>query len=183
MQGRAGSVLLIGLRGSGKSTVGPVVARALGLPFADLDPLTATQLNCSNASDAFRSHGENAFRAAEIRALRELLNATPAIIGLGGGTPTAPGFLDLIGPAPRDSVIVYLRAKASTLRERLAATDVTTRPSLTGKGTLTEIEDVLHARHGLYQSLCDLAIDVDDQTTTQTAAAITAWLASHPRTS
>lgn len=159
------SILLIGLRGSGKSTLGRLLADRAGLPFLDLDEVVLGLLGRPTVSEAWRDPGERAFRRAEVRALRERVlapDAPVAVVALGGGTPTAPGAAELLRQARDEgrASIVYLRAEPATLRARLAADDPN-RPSLTGAGTLEEIEAVFAARDPLYRELATATIRVD----------------------
>lgn len=161
-------VVLMGLRGSGKSTVGALLAGRLGVPFVDLDDRTLEALRRAHpdqrfgaVADAWRALGEPAFRAAERDALRAALGEGRVVLALGGGTPTAPGAPALLESAKRTgATIFYLRAEPALLRERLAASgEGAKRPSLTGRGTLEEIEAVFAARDPLYRSLRTLEID------------------------
>lgn len=154
-------VLLIGLRGSGKTSVGRALANALGRPFIDLDDETPALMGFANVRAAWAARGESAFRAAEREALALVLTRTGAVIALGGGTPEAPGAEALINETRRGgrAVVVYLRADANTLRERLRAADNANRPSLTGKGALDEISDVLARRDARYTALADAVIE------------------------
>jgi 3-dehydroquinate synthase len=165
-------VLLIGLRGSGKTSAGAIAARRLGLPFLDLDDATRALLNAPTVAHAWHAHGEPAFRAAEVRALGEALRMPPRVIALGGGTPTAPGAADLIRAA--DALVIYLRADAEALRQRLRdsiASDPD-RPSLTGADPLAEIDQVLARRDPLYVSLASHVVDVRALSVEDTACRI-----------
>ncbi len=158
------NIVLIGLRGSGKSTLGRALADRLGLPFVDLDDVTPQLLGRASVADAWRHDGELAFRRAEARALEQELTLRGRVLALGGGTPTAPRAADLLREhalAGR-AVIVYLRAPAPALRRRLEATGPGAgRPSLTGAGPLDEIAAVLAARDPLYASLAGLVVEVE----------------------
>ena len=68
-------LVLIGLRLSGKSTLGPIAARQLGLEFVDLDDAVLTHLGATNVTDAFGLLGEHAWRAGESAELARLLGA------------------------------------------------------------------------------------------------------------
>ena len=163
----------MGLRGCGKTTLsGPLAARR-GMTSIDLDHETLVELRAEgkaapNIAAVWREHGEAAFRAAEARALRRALGARNAVIALGGGTPTAPGAPDLISQArgTRSARFIYLRATAPTLRARMESKDDASRPSLTGAGTLDEIDRVLATRDPLYRSLADVVIEIDGRTKT-----------------
>ena len=173
------NVLLIGLRASGKTSVGNILARATSRRCVDLDNITASLLSCSSAAEALSTHGEAAFRAAEFEALKRSLEESHSVISAGGGTPTAPGAAEhIIAQAvEQDLRVFYLCATVETLSRRLAATDLSTRPSLTGAGVLQEIAALHRKRHDLYVSLADEVIEVDGLTPEQVAAAIAASLA------
>lgn len=150
-------LVLMGLRGSGKSTLGRMLAERLGTAFVDLDDRVAAALASADAGSALKSHGEPAFRKAEFDCLSAIIAREPsgAVIALGGGTPTAPGAADLL----RDHAVsgrlalIYLHASPDTLRRRLMTTDTASRPSLTRAGTLDEIEAIYAQRNPLYCSL------------------------------
>lgn len=155
-------LVLLGLRGSGKSTLGPRLAERLKRPFIDLDDRTAAACGSASAGEAYARLGETAFRLAEADQLRRGLDEAGAVIALGGGTPTAPGAAALLRAASERGLtrLVYLRASVETLRRRLAAAGVASRPSLTGLGTLDEIERIFLQRDPLYRELAR-TIDVD----------------------
>lgn len=172
MTATGANLLLIGLRASGKSTLGRLIAARLARPFIDLDDRTAARLGEPSPAAALGRHGEPAFRAAEFAALRETLSGGGQVVALGGGTPTAPGAADMLEceRAAGRAVIVYLHAAPDVLRARLAATDVASRPSLTGRGTLEEIEALYAGRDGLYRRLADVVIDTSARTADQLCA-------------
>lgn len=155
-------VILMGLRGSGKSTLGRALAQRRGVGFVDLDDRTLALLGVPTASEAFSRLGEPAFRAAETRALQQAL-AEPdvGVIALGGGTPTAPGAEPLLRAAAQSADLIYLRCTPAELRRRL---DITggpdaNRPSLTGRDPLDEITEVFNARDPLYTRLATRVLE------------------------
>jgi shikimate kinase len=151
-------LLLIGLRASGKTTLGAALASALGAEFVDLDDGTARELGFASAGDAFRAAGEAVFREAESRAFRIAVDAAPRVIALGGGTPTAPGVAAMIDALRQSgrAVVVFLDPPLSTLESRLRA-NVGNRPSLTAAGVVDEVEEVARRRRPLYAALADFA--------------------------
>lgn len=168
------TIALMGLRGSGKSTVGRIISERTSRKKIDLDARTALLLGCRSVREAWDRFGEVAFRAAETRALGAAFREPGAVIALGGGTPTAPGAAELLRNE-RDSGncdVFYLRASAATLRKRLERADNTDRPSLTGADPLDEIEAVLSQRDGLYRSLASRTIDTEGRTPEDIAAEI-----------
>jgi shikimate kinase len=152
----------MGLRGSGKSTLGRALAVALNSPCTDLDERTAAHLGAPNAGEAFRRFGEQAFRMAEAEVLGKALAETPHVLALGGGTPTAPGAADLIARARHDgrAFVVFLDAPLDVLARRLR-TETGDRPSLTGRGVVEEIEEIAAIRRPLYAALADLLVGRD----------------------
>lgn len=164
----------MGLRGAGKSTIARALGRDAGVAVIDLDDRTMALLGHATVADAFRRAGEPAFREAEVRALRAVidecgerndgLEARPTgrscVVALGGGTPTAPGARELLGSwAQRGgAVIVYMHADPASLRARLREGDAS-RPSLTGAGVLEEIEAVYAARDPIYRACAHAVVD------------------------
>lgn len=174
-------LVLIGLRGSGKSTIARLLAQRLNRYHQDLDEIAPGVLGEKSAGDCIRKHGEPAFRRAELQALLEILKSPPPrglVLALGGGTPTAPGVSELLGThrASGKVRVVYLRASEGTLRTRLIKDAGTDRPSLTGTNALDEIGFLLNLRDTLYKSTADVVVLVDDKTTEQVADEILARL-------
>ena len=169
---------LLGLRGSGKSTLGKKLAAHFGVTFIDLDSITPRLLNSPSVADAWAKHGEPAFRQAELRALSDPAVTSATIVALGGGTPTAPGAERvLLAARASGDKLIYLRGSAQTLRSRLQAADNAHRPSLTGTDPLAEIETVLAARDGLYQRLATTVIAIDGHDENATLAELVRTLA------
>ncbi|MEM8835438.1 MAG: shikimate kinase [Planctomycetota bacterium] len=158
-----GHVLLIGLRGSGKSNVGRLLAESVGRAFVDLDDVSLELSDQRSIRDIFNEGGERVFRALEARALERVLPGDASIIALGGGTPTGDRARTLIERAhrERDARIVYLRCEVDELRRRLAPTidQDDARPSLTGTSALDEIESVFLARDPLYLAMADHVVE------------------------
>lgn len=153
--------MLIGLRGSGKSTLGRALAAAQGCVFVDLDEVTPQVMGFGSVAEAWGARGESEFRAAEAAALQEALRGDGVVIALGGGTPTAPGCAERLIEERRAGrvVVAYLRAEPAALRERLRGRIDASRPSLTGKDPLAEIDDVFAARDPLYQRLATRMVE------------------------
>lgn len=173
------NLLLMGLRGSGKTTVGRAVSAIAVRPFVDLDDLTPRELGEASVADAWVRHGQSAFRRAEAAVLRRVIALDGQVVALGGGTPTAPGCADLL----RDQVgsyrvlLVYLHASPAVLRARLAGANNADRPSLTGADPLTEIEAVYAARDPLYRDLAGAVVETDGQTNESLAPLLAGLLA------
>ncbi|MGV6813384.1 MAG: shikimate kinase [Phycisphaerales bacterium] len=157
------NLILIGLRASGKSTLGAQLATTLDRPFIDLDDELSSMLGCSGPGQAIEEHGIDAFRNAEAKALEVVLQKSNQIIALGGGTPTAPGCSDILTAHQTTGTahIIYLRANPQTLRDRLETTNNTDRPALVGKTPIDEVQTLFDQRDDLYQPLAESTIHTD----------------------
>lgn len=160
------SLILIGLRACGKSTIGARVAEALRCAFVDLDDVTSSLLASNGAGDAIETHGIDAFRDAEARALGSVLEQHGQhgqVIALGGGTPTAPGCDVMLCEAQARGVarVIYLRGLPATLRERLMHADNADRPALVGTDVVDEVQALFDQRDGLYQEIAESIVHVD----------------------
>jgi len=153
------NLVLIGLRGSGKSTLGVRLAESLGRGFVDLDDVSARVLGESGAGEAIAKHGMDAFRKAECDALRSVLEKSGQVISLGGGTPTADGCEGLL--ASDGCRVVYLKANPETLKDRLSNADNSDRPSLTGGGVVDEVGSVFELRDPLYTEIAESIVHTD----------------------
>ncbi|MBX3351774.1 MAG: AAA family ATPase [Phycisphaeraceae bacterium] len=167
------TVVVLGMRGCGKSSVGAAVASTLGAVFLDLDREVLTRCGYASVRDLWEAKGQDAFRAAEVETLRAVLDesrrrAGATVVALGGGTPTAPGARELLDArrAVREVFVVYLRCSIDTLRARLRATLAhdANRPSVTGADPVAELEGLLRAREPVYRAVSDEVIDADDST-------------------
>ena len=158
-------LLLIGARGSGKSTLGPVVADALGMPFVDLDALVLKRFSEPTVRQVWAVCGEQAWRAAEHEALNEALQEQSGVIGLGGGTPMIPAARSLIDAqrAAGTARCLYLQCDAGELARRLSQPG-DDRPSLTGRDPAEEIAAVLAEREATYTALADATVEVTQLT-------------------
>lgn len=153
------NLILIGLRASGKSTLGNLLAQELGRDFVDLDDVVAHRMDASGPGEAIERDGIDAFRGAETEALRSVLESEDQIIALGGGTPTAPGAADVLRGARAN--IIYLRGTPETLRERLTHADNANRPALVGDDVLSEVQTLFDQRDDLYREIAHSIIHIE----------------------
>lgn len=158
-------ILLEGLRGTGKTTIGKLLASRLGWRFVDIDRAAAHLLGVRDAAQAFAEHGEQVWRDAEARALEAELNrksATPTVISLGGGVPCQPAGRAALESARKNGWIIgWLDADEATLVQRLQRSP-TRRPSLTGLPLREEVAHLKHTRRIDYERLADFRVDVGD---------------------
>ncbi len=168
-EGSAAASLLIiaGLRASGKSTIGPLLAERLKLPFSDLDHETALTMQgahgVKSVSELFQTAGEPAFRTAECDAFARVTNDALAssglVLALGGGTlmqDRAQATLRQLR-ARTPVFVLLLDPPVAIMRARLeeSAGD---RPSLTGASVSDEVAAVATQRLGTYRAFADAII-------------------------
>jgi shikimate kinase len=119
-------IYLTGFMGSGKSTIGPILANTLGYRFIDLDCYIEEQTS-KTISKIFAEQGEKAFRALETQALKVLTHDQNVVISLGGGTLVTAENLQLVKEC---GVLIYLKADIDQIVMRMK--NKTDRPLLRG---------------------------------------------------
>ncbi|CAE7155263.1 aroK [Symbiodinium necroappetens] len=149
---RVRSILIMGLRGAGKTTAAKAVADEIGWAFVDLDERAREGFGGITVTEIFREHGEPAFREAETASLADVLTEDRVVVALGGGTPTAPGATDRIRAAQDagEALVIYLRAEHERIAERLAHAGIGDRPKLVEGDLHDEMRLVFEARDPLY---------------------------------
>jgi shikimate kinase len=151
------SIFLVGMMGSGKSSVGRVLAEKLGYRFFDTDVLIE-RIAAQSITDIFATEGEAYFRELETGVLNQLSAETRCAIATGGGIVLKP----LNWSYLHYGLIVWLDAPVELLVARLA--EDTTRPLLEGVNLLNQLQSLLDARRNLYAQ-ADLRIVIAaDQT-------------------
>jgi shikimate kinase/3-dehydroquinate synthase len=149
-------LVLLGCRGSGKSTLGPPLAALLGLPFVDLDTEIEREEGASVA-EIFATSGEAHFRRRESRLLRRVLEGPPVLLAPGGGVILDPENRRLLRGCSRR---IYLRVTPAELQVRLGRQPP--RPRLTSLAPRDEVEALLAERDPIYRDLATDVIDVAD---------------------
>ncbi|WP_040160588.1 iron-containing alcohol dehydrogenase [Nigerium massiliense] len=152
-KGRGSAIALIGLSGSGKSTVGPMLAAKLGLPHHDVD-VEVERREGRTIREIFDADGEPAFRALERDATIDLLQ-TPGVLSLGGGGPLTPQVADALRGHP----VVWLRVAPAVAAARIGHDE--NRPLLAGRDAALRLRSMLSQRAGTYAALASLAVDTD----------------------
>lgn len=146
-------ISLVGLPGSGKSTVGRQLARRLQLPFFDSDHVIEQRLGCS-IREAFERDGEASFRDLEEAVLDELSQNQDAVISTGGGAVLRPGTRQRLHARGQ---VVYLNSSPDEIFRRLRH-DVS-RPLLQVADPLTRLRDLYAERDPLYREAAHFVIE------------------------
>lgn len=147
--GRPARVVLVGFMGAGKSTVGPLVARALGWTFVDLDDEIEAAAG-RTVPEIFATDGEAAFRAAERAAAERVCARARLVLATGGGAFTVPETRQAL---QRGALTVWLRCALDALLTRISADG--SRPLAANRAT---IGPLLVGREPSY-ALADLTVD------------------------
>ncbi len=151
-------VVLVGLMGTGKTTVGKRVARELGRRFVDSDA-EIEGLHGRSVRDIFESSGEPAFRKIESELLEQLLASDVAVVlATGGGVVLAERNRRLLKQTRH---VVWLRAEVGTLESRLRATKGLARRPLLDGDLRQRLEVLSYERGDLYREVATSIIDVD----------------------
>ncbi|QDU97763.1 Shikimate kinase 2 [Lignipirellula cremea] len=167
--------MLIGYRGSGKTSVARPLAEKLGAPWFDADQELQRTAG-KTIAQIFADDGEPAFRHLEEAAITRLLqHDPPLVLALGGGAVMRESTRQRLREA---ALVVWLKASAGRLYERITADAATqaNRPPLTAHGGLAEIEQLLAQREPIYQAVSHFAVDAEDRTPSEIADAIFARL-------
>jgi shikimate kinase len=164
-------IVMTGFMGSGKSTVGALLAAKLRWAFIDLD--AEIERRAGKAVPAiFAESGEPEFRRQETSALASVLGKTQVVIALGGGAPEALGNRLLLEQTP-STAVVFLHAPFPVLHERCmrqaALPGATERPVLADRAAA---EARFHARLRHYERIADLKLDTSDISQSETLAVL-----------
>lgn len=151
-------IVLVGLPGAGKTTVGKLVADKLGTQVVDIDALVVRKMQMP-VSRIFAEYGETKFREVETEAMRQALAGTPTVITPGGGWAAQPGALEEVRGS---CYVVYLRTMAVTAAKRSADYG---RPLLMGEDPVEKMRQLLKERDAFYsQAHGELKADVKSAT-------------------
>lgn len=141
----ARSIALVGMPGSGKSSIGRRLAPRLALPFVDADAMIEEAAGGMSIADIFARHGEAEFRALEARVIARLLDGAPSVIATGGGALLNENTRALI----RDhAVAIWLKAEIPVLMRRVRRKS--DRPLLQGHDPETTLKRLLAEREPVY---------------------------------
>lgn len=159
-------LVLIGLSGAGKSTVGREVAALLGCAFRDLDDAIARDAGLP-VPEIFRQHGEPAFRALEREAMDRALEDAPHVVAAGGGWAAQPGNLER---AAAIALVVYLRCSPEAAARHLG--EASGRPLLAAD-PLGALREQFSGRRAFYER-AHAVVDTEDRSLSEVSAEIAA---------
>lgn len=148
-------VVLVGMMGAGKSTVGSRLAKKLSVQFYDTDNLVQDIAGCS-IDDIFKYAGEDFFRDKERQVIDDLLNLSNCVISTGGGA-----FIDSVNRKliKEKAISIWLRADYDTILERVSRRN--TRPTLRADNKADLVDQLIKDRYPLYEE-ADICVNSGD---------------------
>ncbi|MBL8039087.1 shikimate kinase [Nitrospira sp. CMX1] len=163
------NVVLIGYRGTGKSTVGKIVATRLGRELLSTDAEIVKSAG-QTIPQIVEQHGWEFFRDLESKICQDLAGKDGLVLDTGGGAILRPQNVEVL---KRTGTLFWLTASVATIATRIGSD--TQRPSLTGtKSFVDEIQEVLRERTPKYQAAADHVIETEGKSVTQVADEILA---------
>lgn len=166
-------IFLVGPRGSGKTTVGRLLATPIGFRHFDADGFLQQNARMS-IREIFEKEGEVGFRLREREVLEQLAEVRYSVIATGGGAVLLKENRDLM---KTKGSVVWLTADAETLWARISADTASAqqRPNL-GMGGREEVRQILAWREPLYRALADHIVDTANRSPEEVADDILVWL-------
>lgn len=151
------NIVLIGYRCAGKSVVGKRLAERLRRRFVDTDDLIEERSGCT-IHEIVEFHGWDHFRAMERRTIEEISNEDQLVISPGGGAVLQAANVSAL---KRNGLIIWLKADREVTLKRIEkdTRNFVRRPSLTGKGILEELEEVMASRDSFYERAAEIKVD------------------------
>jgi shikimate kinase/3-dehydroquinate synthase len=166
------SLVLVGLMGAGKTSIGRRIAARLGLPFRDADSEIELAAGCT-IPEIFDRYGEREFREGERRVIRRLLAGEQLVLATGGGAYMDPHTRAAIR---REAVCIWLKASLPTLLRRVAGRSH--RPLLNGRDPAEVLDGLMNVRHPVYAE-AEIIVECGDEslevTTGRVLDAVAAW--------
>ncbi len=166
------SIVLVGLMGAGKTSIGRKVAAALGLPFVDSDH-EIEDVSRMTIPELFEAYGEPEFRALEQRVIARILESGPKVLSTGGGAYMNE---DTRAAIASQGVSVWLKADLDLLMERVAKKQH--RPLLRDPDPRGVLRRLMDERYPVY-SLADMAVVTRDETKDVIAAEVIDAISRH----
>lgn len=155
------NIVLIGMRGSGKTTVAKLLAKKLKKPYIEMDDLVMQKADMSTA-DIVKNYGWEYFRDIESKITKEIAKKDNIIISCGGGVIVRA---ENVKALKKNGKLFWLQTGVSTLVKRIGNDQ--NRPSFTGKPQREDMEETLKVRYDLYKNAADMTIDAENLTKEQ----------------
>ena len=168
-----GNVFLVGMMGSGKTTLGRALAQRLALPFADTDRILVERTGVP-VTTIFEIEGEEGFRRRESAVLAELVEGEDRVVATGGGAILSAGNRELMRA---HGTVVYLRARLDHLWERTRRDN--TRPLLAIPNPRATLAALMATRDPLYLEAAHVVVDTGSQSASSLVARVLAVLRAH----
>lgn len=159
------NITLIGFMGSGKTTVGKLLASILAYNFIDTDDLIENK-EAISISEIFKTRGEEHFRELESSTLSHVINLKDTVISTGGGIVTIDRNMEIL----KDANVIYLEATPRQIYNNIKHDR--SRPLLEGDDMYSKINEILDTRRSLYEDAADYIIEVDGKTPEEIASLI-----------
>ena len=159
-------IILIGPMGSGKTTIGQLIAAQLQIPFRDTDHVIE-EVSGRSVSDIFLEDGADAFRAIEKRILREELLTDNTVLALGGGAPISVDAQSALRAIA--SPVIYLDISLAAVAPRIGFNR--DRPLLL-HNPRGQWQTLMEARRPIYESIADVVIDVNEKSESEIVSQI-----------
>lgn len=168
------NIVLIGYRGTGKTSVGKMLAERLGKPFFDADVYLEEKFE-RTISDMVAKEGWPFFRAREKEVIRELSEYDDCVIATGGGAVMDEDNVSALG---RHGRFILLTTDIPTTISRIQGDDMSgqQRPDLLGGGLVEETKKILAQRMPVYEKVADHTIDTTHLSIDEVVAGITKYL-------
>ena len=160
-------IVMVGLMGAGKTSIGRALANRLKIPFVDSDKEIEAAAGCS-VVDIFAMYGEDEFRRVEHRVMQRLLDTPPAckVISTGEGAFITPAVRDMV---LKRAITVWLKADLDLLVKRTNSRD--TRPQLLHTDSRKILAQLINERYDIY-ALADITVETKDESLRRTLAKV-----------
>jgi len=155
------NIILIGYRGSGKTTLGRIIAEQQWKDFVDIDQEICRRFDGLTIAEIWKQHGEPRFREVEVEVTKQFCEKDDQVIALGGGTLMQPGARAAVETS--NAIRIYLFCDPEELYKRISADgqSAAPRPNLTELGGgVAEIKAMLEKREPVYREVADTEFDV-----------------------
>ncbi|MCF6158899.1 MAG: shikimate kinase [wastewater metagenome] len=173
------NIVLIGFRGTGKTTIGRILARRLGKGFVDADEYLE-QKEKRTIRDIFQEDGEGVFREIETKVIQEICSFDDKVIATGGGAVLRE---ENVRNLKKRGVLIFLNTDINIIYKRIYGDKRSSqkRPNLTHLSNYQEIKYLLECRRPLYDKIADFVIDTAGTSLNTVVRKIIALIHGHVR--